>query len=292
MKIFVTGATGFIGSHIIPLLQKDGHHVIGLSRSDKSTDTLTKIGVEPYLGTIDDPESLIDAAQRADAIIHTAFDHDFTRFVENCEKDRNVILTLGKAIEGTSKPLIITSGVGIGDPGDRNLANEFTFNPNHPNPRIASEVAGNFLLEKGIDVRVVRLPQVHDTQHHGLISTYIQIAATQGFAAFVEDGQNCWSACHVTDVAEIYRLVLKHGIKGMRYHAVGEEAIPAKDVAKAVSEKLNIPVCSIPKAQMNEYFGWFSIFADKDLSASSVWTRNNLNWQPNSISLISDIYAS
>ncbi|PLM82308.1 NAD-dependent dehydratase, partial [Klebsiella variicola] len=168
MRIFLTGASGFIGSRILPALQASGHQVIGLARSDTAAQTLKALGVEVHRGTLDAPDSLLAGVEGADAVIHTAFDHDFSRFAANCEKDRQAILTMGRALQGSARPLVITSGTLMGDDGSGVPARESFFNSGPPSPRTASELAGQQLLEAGVDVRVVRLPQVHDTVRQGL----------------------------------------------------------------------------------------------------------------------------
>jgi nucleoside-diphosphate-sugar epimerase len=227
MRIFLTGASGFIGSRILSELLAAGHQVTGLARSEASALALQTAGAEVQYGTLEDPDSLLAAVARCDAVIHTAFDHDFSRFVENCEKDHRVILAIGAALRGSRRPLIITSGTAMGDIGNGLPASEMHFNPAHPNPRVASERAGNRLLDAGVDVRVVRLPQVHDTTRQGLLTYYIAQAAEKGVVAVVGEGNNCWSAAHISDVAALYLRVLEQGLAGRRYHAVDEEAIPS-----------------------------------------------------------------
>ncbi|KFC08995.1 nucleoside-diphosphate-sugar epimerase [Trabulsiella guamensis ATCC 49490] len=291
MRVFLTGATGFIGSHLIPELRSAGHQVIGLARSDASASALTQAGVEVHRGSLEEPDSLLAGVAQADAVIHTAFDHDFSRFVENCQKDSRVIAALGSALKGSSRPLIITSGTGMGDPGHGELAVETVFNPAHPNPRIASELAGNALLEEGVDVRVMRLPQVHDTRRQGLISYYISLSREKGSAAYIGEGANCWSAAHVTDVAQLYRLALEQGARGERYHAVAEQAVTSRIIADVVGAGVGIPVVSLTAEESQAYFGWFSAFASLDLRASGDWTQQRLGWRPVGPSLVDDLRA-
>ncbi len=291
MRLFLTGATGFIGSRIAEELKRNGHQVIGLARSQESAERLREAGIEIHLGTIDEPDTLLPAVERADAVIHTAFDHDFSRFVANCEKDSRVIATLSSALAGSARPLIITSGTGMGDPENGQPATESIFNRNHPNPRIASELAGNAALEKGVDVRVVRLPQVHDTRRQGLISYYIQLCREKGSAAWIEEGMNSWSAAHVNDVARLYCLVLEKGTRGERYHAVAEEAIASRMIAQTVAAGMGLPTLSLSKEEAADYFGWFAAFATLDLRASGAWTQKRLGWQPAGPGLIDDLSA-
>jgi nucleoside-diphosphate-sugar epimerase len=225
MRIFVTGATGFIGSAVLPTLTTAGHQVIGLTRSDAGARLLEQMGVEVHRGTLEDPESMRLGAEKADAVIHTAFDHDFSRFVENCQKDGRVIAAMGEALKGSNRPLVITSGTGLGNAELGGIATESVTNFDHPNPRVASELAGNALLEKGVNVSVVRLPQVHNTLKQGLISPLVEIAKAKGVSAYVGQGKNRFPAGHLSDVALLYRLAIERGEPGARYNAVGEEGV-------------------------------------------------------------------
>ena len=289
MRVFLTGATGFIGSRIVPELLAAGHKVLGLTRSDAGAQSLARAGAEAHRGDLEDLDSLRAGAARADAVIHTAFDHDFTNFVANCEKDRRVIEALGAALKDSDRPLVITSGTGMGDAGLGQPATEDVFNANNPNPRVASELAGNALLETGVDVRVVRLPQVHDTVKQGLISPFIATSREKGVAAYVGDGNNRWPAAYVLDVAKLYRLVLDKGHRGARYHAVAEEGISAREIAEVVGAGLGVPVISLSAEAAQEHFGWFAMFAGLDLRASGAWTREQLGWEPTGPGLIADL---
>ncbi len=244
MRVFLTGATGFIGSRIVPELLAHGHQVLGVTRSDAGARALEAAGAEVYRGTLEDPEGLAAGAAQADAVIHTAFDHDFSNFVANCEKDQRVIAAIGAALKGSDRPLIITSGTGMGAGAHGEPATEDVFNLDHPNPRKLSEIAGVAALEAGVDVRVVRLPQVHDTVKQGLITPLVVISREKGLSAYVGEGLNRWPAAYVQDVAELYRLVLEKGKTGARYHAVAEEGIPARDIAEVVGRGLGVPVRS------------------------------------------------
>ena len=289
MRVFLTGATGFIGSRIVPELIAAGHQVLGLTRSDAGAQALADAGAEPYRGTIEDVDGLRLAAAQADAVIHTAFDHDFSNFVANCEKDRRVILGLGAELKGTDKPLIITSGVGMGQTHHGALATEDVFNPNDPNPRVASEIAGNELLAEGVDVRVMRLPQVHDRFRQGLISPYIEIAREKGVAAYIGEGSNRSPAAHVSDVPKLYTLALDRGQAGGRYHAVAEEGVPLREIAEVVAKKFGLSTASLSPEEAAAHFGWFALFASLDMPASSAWTRAQLGWQPTGPGLMTDL---
>ncbi|MBN6043442.1 SDR family oxidoreductase [Citrobacter sp. ku-bf4] len=289
MRIFVTGATGFIGSRVVSALLARGHQVTGLVRSEEAARQLTDKGATAQRGTLEDPQAWVAGIEQSDAVIHTAFDHDFSRFVENCEKEQRVIRAIGSVLQGSQRPLLITSGTGMGDNDDGQPALEKYFNPAHPNPRVASELEGNQLLDSGIDVRVVRLPQVHNTERQGLISYYISLAREKGVAAYIGEGENAWCAAHVDDVAELYVKVLEQGKRGERYHAVAEESITSRLIAETVATGLDITTASLKPELAAEHFGWFAAFATIDLRASGEWTRQQLNWQPKGPGLIDDL---
>jgi nucleoside-diphosphate-sugar epimerase len=291
MRIFLTGATGFIGSAVLPELLKAGHQVIGMSRSDEGAKALVSAGAEVHRGALEDLDSIRSGAAKADAVIHTAFDHDFSKFVENCEKDRRVIGALGAALKGSDRPLVITSGTGLGGGAHGQPAQEDVFDTTHPNPRIASELAGNELLDAGVNVSVMRLPQVHNVLKQGLISPLIAIAREKGVPAYVGDGRNRWPAGHLSDVALLYRLAIEEGEPGARYHAVGEEGIEARGIAEALARGLKIPTVSIPQEKAAEHFGWMGMFAGMDMPASSAQTQAKLYWRPTGPKLIADLEA-
>jgi len=291
MRIFLTGATGFIGSALVPELIQAGHEVVGVTRSDAGAEALAAAGAEVHRGTLEDPTSLRSGAAEADAVIHTAFDHDFSRFAENCEKDSQVIAALGQALAGSDRPLVITSGVGMGSPGHGQLAVEDVFNASHPNPRIASELAGNALLEAGINLSVVRLPQVHNPVKQGLISPLIEIAREKGVSAYVGEGRNRFSAGHLLDAARLYRLAVEKRQPGARYNAVGEEGVEVRAIAEALGRGLKLPVVSIAPEKAAEHFGWMAMFAPMDLPASSALTQARLGWHPTGPTLIADLDA-
>ncbi|MDM9628889.1 SDR family oxidoreductase [Rhizobium sp. S152] len=291
MRIFLTGATGFIGSAVVPVLLKAGHQVIGMTRSDAGARALEKAGAEVHRGTLEEPESLRSGAEKADAVIHTAFDHDFSRFVENCQKDSRVIHAMGEALKGSNRPLVITSGTGLGNSELGKPASEDICNLEHPNPRVASELAGNALLDEGVNVSVVRLPQVHNTVKQGLISPLVEIAREKAVVGYVGEGRNRFPAGHLADVALLYRLVIERAEPGARYNAVGEEGITTRDIAEALGRGLKLPVVSIPAEQAAAHFGWMAMFAGLDFPASSEKTRRVLNWNPTGPGLIADLDA-
>ncbi|TAL94048.1 MAG: SDR family oxidoreductase [Paraburkholderia sp.] len=289
MRIFLTGATGFIGSALVPELVEAGHHVVGMTRSDAGAQALVDAGAEVHRGTLEDSASLRSGTANADAVIHTAFDHDFSKFVENCEKDRRAIAALGSALAGSDRPLIITSGTGMGSGQHGKPATEDVFDTGHPNPRIASELAANALLETGINVSVVRLPQVHNPFKQGLIAPLIGIAREKGVVAYVGEGRNCWPAGHLSDVARLYRLAVEARERGARYHAVGEEGISSREIAEALGRGLNLPTVSIAPEEAAAHFGWMAMFVGLDMPASSAWTQARLGWHPVGPTLVADL---
>jgi nucleoside-diphosphate-sugar epimerase len=291
MRIFLTGATGFIGSAVLPELLKAGHQVIGMTRSDEGAQALVAAGAEVHRGTLEDLASIRSGAAKADAVIHTAFDHDFSKFLENCEKDRRVIGALGSALKGSDRPLLITSGTGMGGGKHGQPATEDVFDTSHPNPRVASELAGNELLDAGVNVSVMRLPQVHNTVKQGLISPLVEIAREKGVAAYVGEGRNRWPAGHLSDVAHLYRLAIENKEPGARYNAVGEEGVEARAIAEALARGLKLPAVSVSPKRAAEHFGWMGMFVGMDMPASSAQTQAKLGWHPNGPKLIADLDA-
>lgn len=289
MRVFLTGATGFIGSRIVPELLDAGHHVLGLTRSAAGARWLEQTGAEAHRGTLEEPGSVASGAARADAVIHTAFDHDFSRFVENCEKDRRVIDALAGALAGSDRPLIITSGTGMGSRGPGEPAVEAVLDRDNPNPRRVSELAGEDAAKRGVSVAVVRLPQVHDTAKQGLISPAIQIARQQGVSAYVGDGANRWPAAHVTDVARLYRLALDQHEPGARWHAVAEEGVPVREIAEVIGAGLGVPVTSLSADEAAAHFGWLASFAGMDIPVSGARTRERLGWEPTGPGVLDDL---
>ncbi|MBP1849876.1 SDR family oxidoreductase [Rhizobium halophytocola] len=291
MRIFVTGASGFIGSRVVTALIGAGHQVIGMTRSEAGAESLKAAGAEPYHASLEEPDTLLGAVDKADGVIHLAFDHDFSRFVENCQKDARVIAALGQALKGSDRPMLITSGTGIGSPSDGGPAREDIFNTDHPNPRIASEMAGNALLDEGVNLSVVRLPQVHDPVRQGLISPLLDIVREKGVSGYVGEGRNRWPAGHVEDVAQVYRLAIERAVAGARYHAVAEEGIPARDIAEALARGMKVEAVSVAPEDVQAHFGWMGIFVGLDMQATSEWTRQTLGWNPTGPTLLEDLAA-
>jgi nucleoside-diphosphate-sugar epimerase len=290
MRVFVTGATGFIGSAVVRELVGAGHQVIGLCRSDDKAPALAAAGAEVYRGSIADPESLKGGASKSDGIIHLAFNHDFSRFAQNCEDDRRVIEALGESLAGSQRPLIVTSGTPIANtvPGaPAKEGNAIVGRDAHP--RAASEEAAASVAADGVNVSVVRLPQVHDPVRQGLISPAIAIYRETGVCAYVGDGLNRWPAAHVLDVARLYRLAIEKGEPDAKYHAVAEEGVPMRDIAEAIGRRLSLPVQSIAPEEVQAFFGWLGMFAGLDMPASSAETQRKLKWKPAGPGLIADL---
>ncbi len=289
MRVFLTGATGFIGSHVLQELLAVGHEVIGVTRSNIGAKALASAGASVHFGTLEEPASFAKGAENADAVIHTAFDHNFSNFAANCEKDRLVIGALGSALKGSDRPLLITSGVGIGDPGNGEPAREDVFDAHHFNPRIASELAGQEQLAACVNLSVVRLPQVHDIVRQGMISPYIDMARENGFVAYVDQGANRWASGHVSDIAKLYVLALDRAEPGARYHAVAEEGVAVRDIAETISAGLELPTVSLSKEEAEAHFGWLATFVTANITASSALTRQKLGWLPTGPSLLDDL---
>ena len=282
MRVFLTGATGFIGSAIIPELINAGHQVLGLARSDAGAQSLLAARAGVHRGSLEDLESLRSGAAQSDGVIHCAFDHsafgasDFSKFAEVCEQDRRAIKALGDALRGSVRPLVITSGTGMGSAVPGQPATEDYFDPNHPNPRRLSEVAGATVLERGVNVSVVRLPQVHNTVKQGLITYMVQVARERGASAYIGDGLNRWSAAHVLDVARLYRLATEKREPGSRYNAVAEEGISMREIAEVIGRGLKVPVVSLSREKTQAHFGWLAMFAGIDMPASTALTRQRV----------------
>jgi len=290
MRVFVTGATGFIGSAVVRELIAAGHQVLGLCRSPEKEAALTAAGAEIHRGSLDDPDSLREGAARADGVIHLAFNHDFSRFVANCEDDRRVIRTLGSALAGSDRPLIVTSGTPIANtvPGQPAREDNATVGSD-VHPRAASEETAASVAADGVNVSVVRLPQVHDTVKQGLITPMIELYRQKGVCAYVGDGRNRWPAAHILDVARLYRLAVERAEPNAKYHAVAEEGVPVRDIAETIGRRLELPVRPIPPEEAPAFFGWLAMFAGHDMPASSAQTREKLGWEPTGPGLIADL---
>lgn len=292
MRVFVTGATGFVGSAIVQELINNGHKVIGLARSEKAAKSLIEVGAEVHKGDLEDLKSLRRGAALADAVIHTGFNHDFSKFKENCEKDKNAIEALSSVLAGSDRQLIITSAIGILPKGQIVTEETLPISGPNANPRVASEEAAASAIARGAKVSIVRLPpSVHGEGDHGFVSNLIGIARAKGIAAFVDEGNNTWPAVHRLDAAHLFRLVLERGVSGV-YHAVAEEGVPFREIANVIGRRLNMPVVSKTLEEANNYFTWFTHFAMMDIRSSSDITRKQLGWHPTQPGLMEDLNSS
>lgn len=288
MRVFVTGAAGFIGSAVVPELIGAGHQVLGLARSDANAEALKKMGAEVHRGSLEDLDSLRQGAKETDGTIHLAFIHDFTKFAENGQIDKRAIEAMGDVLEGTNKPFIVTSGTGLIAPGVV-ITEDMRRDASAHVPRV-SEQAGLAYASRGVRAMAIRLPQVHGADGKaGLITYLVESARQKGVAAYVGDGSERWAAAHRSDVARLYKLALEKGTADSVYHAVGEEGAPMLQVMEVIGRALNVPVVSIKKEEAGDYFGPLAMFAGLDMPASSALTQQRLGWKPTQIGLIADI---
>src|SRR6266852_7674103 len=289
MRVFVTGATGFIGSAIVEELIRAGHQVLGLARSDAAAASIAAAGAEVQRGSLEDVESLRSGAADADAVIHTAFIHDFSNYAPAAEADRRAIETVGAALAGSDRLLIVTSGTLLAR-RQGPLATE----GDAPNPAFhrKSEDAALAMAERGARVSIVRLPpSVHGEGDHGFVPALINIARETGASAYIGGGLNRWPAVHRLDAAHLYRLVLEKGSAGATYHGVADEGVPTREIAEAIGRGLNVPVVSKSREEAADHFGWIALFFGMDGPASSAQTQERLGWRPVQPGLIADLNA-
>ncbi|WP_223653036.1 SDR family oxidoreductase [Hymenobacter psoromatis] len=285
MRVFVTGATGFIGSAVVQELLGAGHQVLGLSRSDKGNQALTAAGAEVHRGSLDDLDSLRSGAAAADGVIHLAFIHDFSQYAAAGETDRRAIEAMGEALAGTNKPLVVTSGLaGLASGRLATEADTPASMGRVSEPTALAQVA------RGVRATVVRLaPSVHDDGDYGFVPALINIAREKGAAAYIGDGQNRWPAVHRLDAARLFRLALERGVAGGRYHGAADEGIPMRDLAAVIGRHLNVPVLTKSPEEAAEHFGWMALFAGLDMPATSARTQQELGWQPTHKGLLADL---
>ncbi|MDC0679315.1 SDR family oxidoreductase [Sorangium atrum] len=286
MRIFLTGASGFIGSSIVPELARAGHRVVGLARSDASAERLAAAGVDVHRGSLTDLDSLRRGAAACDGVIHCAFSHDdFTDYAGNCEKDRGAIEALGGALAGSGRPLVIASGIARFAPG-RVASEDEAPDASAGGLRAASEQLALSFASRGVRVSSLRLPpSVHDDGDHGFVPMLIEIARKTGRSGYVGGGENRWPAVHRRDAARLFVLALEKAPAGARLHAIGDEGIPTRDIAGVIGRKLGVPVESVPK----EHFGWLGGFFALDTPASSALTQARFGWKPEKAGLLADL---
>jgi len=290
MRIFVTGASGFIGSAVVAELLREGHQVTGLARSEESAAAIAAAGGEVQRGALDDLDSLRTGAEASDGVVHTAYIHDFSQMEMAAQTDRRAIETLGSALEGSGRPLVITTGTALVNPGGVATERDMSDPASSAHPRQGTEHVALALAERGVRLSIVRPgPSVHGEGDYGFVPILIEIARAKVSSAYVGDGSNRWPAVHRLDAARLYRLALEQGEPGSIFHAIGEEGVPTREIAEVIGRHLDLPVTSIAPEDAAEHFGWMGAFFALDAPASSALTQERLGWRPTHHGLIEDL---
>lgn len=289
MRIFVTGATGFIGSAVVAELIGAGHEVVGLARSDRGAAALAQAGAGVFRGSLEDLEGLRSAAASCDGVIHTAYIHDFSQMQMAAETDRRAVEALGAALEGSGRPLVVTTGTALIRPGEAATEDERPDPGEGAHPRLASELAALDLASRGVRTSIVRPGvSVHGEGDHGFVPVLIEIARAKGASGYVGDGVNRWPAVHRLDAARLYRLALEGAAAGTTWHAVAE-SVPTREIAEVIARHLDVPAVSVPPGDAAAHFGWMGVFFGIDAPASSALTQQRLGWKPTHAGLVEDL---
>lgn len=292
MRVFVTGANGFIGSAVVQELIDAGHEVVGLARSDDAATAISAAGAEVHRGTLDDPDSLRAGATGADGVVHTAYNHDFSRMEDAALTDLRAIEALGSELEDSGRPLVITTGTALIKPGQVATEEDSAGPESVSHPRLAAEQIANDFAIRGVRTSVVRPgASVHGEGDHGFVPVLIEIAGSKGVSGYIDGGSNRWPAVHRLDAARLYRLALENGAAGSVFHAIGDEGVPTRDIAEVIARHLNVPAISIAAEDAAEHFGWLGAFFALDAPASSQLTQQRLGWVPTHPGLIEDLNA-